>query len=272
MAGSKYAYVRRFELPDNLLPGTHIVFRLDGHAFHKFSDEHAFAKPNDLRALELMDHAAQRLMEEHPDILLGFGESDEYSFLLKKSASLYNRRSAKIATLLTSFFTSAYVYHWRDHFPDTPLRYPPSFDGRLVLYPANQHVRDYFSWRQADTHINNMYNTTFWALVQQGGETTTQADATLKGTISSQKQEILFSRFGVNYSKVPERFRKGSVIVRDLISEPQPESNVEGDGGHTHSPRKKRKDKSKPQYTIQILHCDIIKDDFWLARQHLLED
>lgn len=35
MAGSKYAYVRRFELPDNLLPGTHIVFRLDGHAFHK---------------------------------------------------------------------------------------------------------------------------------------------------------------------------------------------------------------------------------------------
>lgn len=56
------------------------------------------------------------------------------------------------------------------------------------------------------------------------------------------------------------------------ISEPQPESNVEGDGGHTHSPRKKRKDKSKPQYTIQILHCDIIKDDFWLARQHLLED
>lgn len=29
-------------------------------------------------------------------------------------------------------------------------------------------------------HINNLYNTTFWALVQQGGETTTQAHATLR--------------------------------------------------------------------------------------------
>ncbi len=25
-----------------------------------------------------MDHAAQSLMEEYPDIVLGFGESDEY--------------------------------------------------------------------------------------------------------------------------------------------------------------------------------------------------
>lgn len=29
-------------------------------------------------------------------------------------------------------------------------------------------------------HINNLYNTVFWALVQQGGETTTQAHATLR--------------------------------------------------------------------------------------------
>lgn len=45
---------------------------------HRFSDEHEFSKPNDLRALRLMDHAAQNLMEEYPDIVLGFGESDEY--------------------------------------------------------------------------------------------------------------------------------------------------------------------------------------------------
>lgn len=29
-------------------------------------------------------------------------------------------------------------------------------------------------------HINNLYNTAFWALVQQGGQTTTQAHATLR--------------------------------------------------------------------------------------------
>jgi len=35
MALSKFAYVRDFELPDQLLPGTFILLRIDGHAFHK---------------------------------------------------------------------------------------------------------------------------------------------------------------------------------------------------------------------------------------------
>jgi tRNA(His) guanylyltransferase len=35
-------------------------------------------KPNDSRGLELMDHAAIKLMTEFPDIILGFGQSDEY--------------------------------------------------------------------------------------------------------------------------------------------------------------------------------------------------
>ncbi|KAF9483189.1 tRNAHis guanylyltransferase [Pholiota conissans] len=180
MANSKYAYVRNFELPDPLLPGTYMLFRLDGHSFHRFSDKHEFTKPNDVRALQLMDHAAKDVMEEYTDIVLAFGESDEYSFLLRKSTTLYNRRESKIVSTLTSLFTSCYVFHWPKYFPDRPILYPPSFDGRIVLYPTEKHVRDYFAWRQADTHINNLYNTTFWALVQQGGETTTEAHATLK--------------------------------------------------------------------------------------------
>lgn len=32
-----------------------------------------------------------------------------------------------------------------------------------------QHIRDYFGWRQADCHINNLYNTCFWSLVAAGG-------------------------------------------------------------------------------------------------------
>jgi tRNA(His) guanylyltransferase len=44
----------------------------------RFSEKHGFAKPNDIRALKLMDAAAKDVMEEHPDIVLAFGESDEY--------------------------------------------------------------------------------------------------------------------------------------------------------------------------------------------------
>jgi tRNAHis guanylyltransferase len=79
---------------------------------------------------------------------------DSRSFLFRKSTSLYNRRQAKIVSTLTSLFTSSYVFHWQLYFPDTPLRYPPSFDGRIVLYPSAREVRDYFSWRQADSEYH----------------------------------------------------------------------------------------------------------------------
>ena len=35
MAGSKYAYVRSFELPDPVLPNVFMVVRIDGKGFHK---------------------------------------------------------------------------------------------------------------------------------------------------------------------------------------------------------------------------------------------
>jgi len=169
-------------------------------------------------------------------------------------------------------------------------------------------VRDYFAWRQADTHINNLYNTTFWSLVQQGGQTTTKAHATLRGTFSKDKNEILYSQFGISYGNLDARFRKGSVLVREQVHEeedeakPIPSSNI-GDQPGTDSPslpitdelihkddntpsqtvektqsnnptkskEKKNKNKSKSvRSRIELMHCDIIKDEFWDARPGLL--
>lgn len=71
---------------------------------------------------------------------------------------------------IVSTFTASYVHQWSSFFPDTPLSPPlPTFDGRAVCYPSVQNLRDYLSWRQVDCHINNLYNTTFWSLVQLGG-------------------------------------------------------------------------------------------------------
>jgi len=58
--------------------------------------------------------------------------------------------------------------------------------------------------------------------VQQGGETTTQAHATLRGTLSKDKHEILFGRFNINYNEIDERFKKGSILVRQEIVLPPP--------------------------------------------------
>lgn len=81
MAGSRFAYVRSFELPDPLLPTTFFVIRLDGKGFHGFSKAHDFDKPNDVKALDLMNEAARRVMngrELGGECVAGFGESDEF--------------------------------------------------------------------------------------------------------------------------------------------------------------------------------------------------
>ena len=136
----------------------------------RFSDEHGFAKPNDERALKLMDHAAQAVMAEYKDIVLAFGESDEYryahitptalhfldiyynSFLLRKTTSLYNRRHAKIVSTLTHHSSPPVTYSTGPHISQTRLwNTLLLFDGRIILYPSGRETRDYFSWRQADS-------------------------------------------------------------------------------------------------------------------------
>ncbi|KAI5449886.1 tRNA-His guanylyltransferase [Naganishia albida] len=286
MANSRFEYVRTFERADTLLPATYLVVRIDGKGFHRFSDVHAFVKPNDKRALDLMDRAARRVLEQVPDVVLGFGESDEYSFLIRKDATLYNRRESKIVTLIVSCFTSAYVFHWAHYLPHTPLQYPPTFDGRVVQYPNEAVVRDYFRWRAVDTHINNLYNTTFWALVMQGGQTPTEANETLSGTVSGDKNEILFKRFGINYATLPEQFRRGSTVVRKEVvattdevipaPAPVPSDDPRAANNPLFGHKQKKKPRPAPPYDgtqgeIEVLHVDMVKDDFWEARPWLLK-
>ena len=117
-----------------------------------------------------MNTAAVRVLHDIPDILLAYGVSDEFSFILDRSCTLFERRESKLTSTVVSTFTSYYTHLWQHFFPDTPLIEPlPSFDARAVCYPSLKNMRDYLAWRQVDCHINNLYNTTFWALVEKGG-------------------------------------------------------------------------------------------------------
>lgn len=102
MAKSRFEYVKQFEQNDKLLLGTWIVIRLDGRNFHRwghqtythvvltmpthdlticadrFSNEHGFLKPNDERALQLMNKCAECVMFEFHEIVLSYGQSDEF--------------------------------------------------------------------------------------------------------------------------------------------------------------------------------------------------
>lgn len=266
MANSRFEYVKTFERENILLPETHIVIRVDGRGFHKFSDYYEFEKPNDVLALEIINKSALKLMQTIPDIIMAFGDSDEYSFLLKKDCELFERREFKLVTTFASTFSAYYQYFWTQLNPSKPLNVDrlPTFDARAIVYPNDANVIDYFSWRQADCHINNLYNTTFWALVCKGGMTTKEAENRLMGTLSSDKNEILFKEFGINYNNEPEMFKKGTVYVKEFIDFPL-NKYIENPTPDTLSRILKRLKKTE----IKEYNCDIIKEKFWKDRPYL---
>lgn len=142
-------------------------------------------------------------------------------------------------------------------FPTQELLYPPMFDGRVVLYPSEKNLRDYMSWRQADCHINNLYNTCFWCLVKQSGLTAEEAEERLNGTVSSDKNELLFSVFNMNYNNLPQIYRKGSVLVWERVCDINDTARKEN--------------ARKPKRQIVVHHTDIIGDTFWSEHPEILD-
>ncbi|PKS12798.1 hypothetical protein jhhlp_001009 [Lomentospora prolificans] len=261
---NRFEYVKSFEQPDVLLPNTWIVVRIDGRGFTKLCAKYGFEKPNDKRALELMNAAARAVVTDLPDITIAYGVSDEYS---------------KLVSTVVSTFTANYIHLWSTYFPNMPLSPPlPSFDGRAVCYPSVQNLRDYLSWRQVDCHINNLYNTVFWALIQLGNYDNKEAEKLLAGTLARDKNEILFSRFGINYNNEPEIYKKGSVVFRDYELVEPGSHNAETEADRVAEPviqskTQAEKDKKKREKArVLIEHLDIIKDDFWDRRPWLLSN
>jgi tRNA(His) guanylyltransferase len=62
--------------------------------------------------------------------------------------------------------------------------------------------------------------------------------------------------FDINYNDLPARFRKGSVFVRDVDDSSLPDRLSKG---------KTRRTK------VELLHCDIIGEQFWTERPYILE-
>jgi tRNA(His) guanylyltransferase len=106
----------------------------------------------------------------------------------------------------------------------------------------------------------------------------TEAENLLKGTIAADKNEILFSRFKVNYNNEPEIFRKGSVVFRDfeldepqnLVQEMDGTISANGQQGALSKTQSEKIRKEKAKARVVVKHLDIIKDDFWERRSWIL--
>ncbi|XP_075084411.1 tRNA(His) guanylyltransferase 1-like isoform X2 [Nicotiana tabacum] len=241
----KPEYLRSFQFESKLMLSTWIVVRIDGCHFHRFCEDNGFQKPNNEQALNLMNSCAVSLLEMFKDIIFAYGVSDEYSFVLKKGSLLYQRRSSEIVSAIVSLFSSMYVMKWKEFFPEKEFKEPPYFDGRCVCYPSSEILRDYLAWRQVDCHINNQYNTCFWLLVKSG-KSRTEAQSSLKGTQTQEKNELL-AQFGIDYNALPIMFRMGSSVFQD-------------------------KDELTGNDKVVVEHCNIIDTSFWKEHPRILDE
>ena len=126
-------------------------------------------------------------------------------------------------------------------------------------------------------------------MVNLGGMTPTVAEEALKGSVAADKNEILFSRFGINYNNEPEIFRKGGVVFREyaLVASARPSEGSgkdnadaetldeeEGEGATSgekilSKTQMEKNRKLRQKAKVVVKHLDIIKDEFWDQRPWL---
>ena len=126
MAKSSFEYVKQYEIEEKLLLNTFIVLRIDGRGFHEFSDAFCLEKPNDKRLIKLFNKCSREILKKFDEIVLAYGQSDEYSFAFRRTANLFNRRRDKILSCVVSYFSTSFVIFWPKYFPNSQLKLIPS--------------------------------------------------------------------------------------------------------------------------------------------------
>lgn len=93
----------------------------------------------------------------------------------------------------------------------------------------------------------------------------------IQKTLSDEKQEILFTQFGINYNNEPPMFKKGSIIFKKEVEI----TAIDPRFSHfifvfwrfrTNEQVVNKKKK------LSIVHEDIISDSFWATHSYILGD
>ena len=187
---SNFEDALRIQLPRR----THVVIRIDGRRFHTFTKR--LERPYDERLAQALDTAALALAAEMSGCRLGFGQSDEYSFLLTDFGSEHEKmwfdgNVQKITSVAASIFTA--------HF--TQAFSLATFDARVMVIPRRADVIDYFIWRQLDASANSL---NMLASAHYSHEE-------LLGRSTAEKHDLLHAK-GLNWAQEKTSFKRGRVI------------------------------------------------------------
>lgn len=204
--------MRSFEqsLDRCMLQGIYIVARLDGHGFTRLTKrEWDLDKPFDIRFRDYMIATLRRLMDCGFRIIYGYSQSDEISLLFHLEESTFGRKERKLLSILASEASVAFSMASGKH---------AVFDCRLVPLPDEQHVIDYFRWRQEDAHRNSLNAYCYW-LLRADGLSAREAQQRISGFSNAQKNELLIAH-DIHFNNLPSWQKHGvSMYYTDVEKE-----------------------------------------------------
>lgn len=184
-----------------VIPGIHMVARLDGRGFTRLTKElHAFEAPFDPRFRDLMLDTAEHLMiNSGLQVVFAYTQSDEISLLLNRDEASFGRKLRKYHSILAGEASAKF---------SLGLGSIGVFDCRISQLPSVEHVIDYFRWRNEDAHRNALNAHGYWVL-RKAGKTVSEATAAMSGLSTSEKNELLFQN-GINFNDLPLWQKRGS--------------------------------------------------------------
>lgn len=182
-----------------ILPGIHIVARIDGRGFTRLTKEvHQFEAPYDIKFRDMMVETVKHLMNSGFRIVYGYTQSDEISLLLHLDEGLFSRKERKLNSILAGEASAKFSLLLGDM---------GVFDCRICQLPSQNLVVDYFMWRSEDAHRNALNSHCYW-LLRKAGTSAKVATAKLSGLSVAEKNEFLFQH-GINFNDLPNWQKRG---------------------------------------------------------------
>jgi len=186
-----------------VLPGVHIVARIDGRSFSQLTrDVLKLTEPYDLRMRDCMVKTLEHLCTGTGfKVLFGYTQSDELNLLLRRDENLFGRKLRKLVSVLAGEASAKFSLE---------LGRLGAFDARISQLPTDDDVVDYFHWRAEDAHRNALNGHAYWLLRTQGLDEHT-ATAKLAGASVADRNELLF-KAGINFNDLPAWERRGVAV------------------------------------------------------------
>ena len=212
-----------------LMRRTPVVIRLDGKAFHTFT--RGMVKPFDKILMETMQETTLALCDGIMGCVLGYTQSDEITLVLVDyntfdTEAWYDYATQKIVSVAASICTfqfnkifakkvNAFVNEHQDAGqPENIIKLigvynravekGALFDARAFNIPVEE-VTNCVLWRQQDATRNSI-------------STLAQAHFSpreLHGKNSSQMQDMLMERYGINWNNLSVPEKRGTAVIRD---------------------------------------------------------